>query len=335
MSIISSENQNSTSKEYLNNQPLPLVIRPENDGQTLTEWVNKNKLSFNTELADSGAILFRGFNIDEDAKFENLMKCFNTEPLPYMFRSSPRAELNKNIKNIYLSTTYPNDRNIRLHNETSYSRIWGRKIVFCCIQPADIGGETPIADSRKVLWDIPADLREKFRVKGVKYVRHLFPQFGMQWQEVFQTSIKTEAQSICNKFKIDINFIDENQATISWVKSAIYNHPDTKEESWFNHIYFFNKYSLFEEIGLSKDDFLPSEMLPSNTYFGDGSEISFEEYESLKNAYNKNTVSFAYEKGDVLFLDNMLVAHGRNPFEGKRVIATAIIEAFGDSDIIH
>ncbi|MEO1181615.1 MAG: TauD/TfdA family dioxygenase, partial [Cyanobacteria bacterium J06636_28] len=30
------------------------------------------------------------------------------------------------------------------------------------------------------------------------------------------------------------------------------------------------------------------------------------------------TVMFSWEKNDVLFLDNLLVAHGRKPFSGKR-----------------
>ena len=73
-------------------------------------------------------------------------------------------------------------------------------------------------------------------------------------------------------------------------------------------------------------------MLPSNTYFGDGSPITFEDYQLLKKAYSQNTVTFPYEKGDVLVLDNMLTAHGRMPYKGDRVIATAIIESFEDKD---
>ena len=309
--------------------PFLVKASPENTFD-FGKWMDTNSESFESDLSLHGAILFRGFNIDTAEKFNSVVKCFKSEPLEYMFRSSPRVEISKSLKNVYLSTTYPNDRSIQLHNETSYSRIWGRKIIFCCIKPADKGGETPIADSRKILKDLQPELVEKFRRKGVRYVRHLFPELGMPWQEVFQTSNKDEVYKICEKFKINIEFQKSDKAIISWNKPAIYSHPDTNEETWFNHILFFNKYTLYDEIGLEKDDYMPEEMLPSNTYFGDNTEITYDEYLELTKAYANNKISFPYEKGDVLFLDNMITAHGRNPYEGDRTIATAIIEPVSD-----
>jgi alpha-ketoglutarate-dependent taurine dioxygenase len=312
-------------------QVLPIQISPADNGIQLAEWVKSNRDAFEGYLIRHGGILFRGFGINSVEKFNDFMKCFNTEPLPYMFRSSPRAEIDKSIKNIYLSTSYPNDRSINMHNESSYSRVWGAKIVFCCIKPAEQGGETPLADSRKVLNDISAPLVEKFRSKGVKYRRNLLPDLGMPWQEVFQTKEKSVARNICDKNEIDCRFVNGDHVVIEWVKPAVYRHPVSKEETWFNHVLFFNKFSRYEELGLGQDDFLPEEYLTSDTFFGDGSEITYPEYLEIRNAYQKNMLVFDYEKGDVIFLDNMLSAHGRMPYKGDRTIATAIIEATYDT----
>ena len=185
---------------------LPLILIPENGQLDAAQWVQANREKFEEDLANYGAILFRGFDIRKAEDFSRFMKCFNTEPLPYMFRSSPREELNKSIKNIYLSTSYPNDRSINMHNESSYSRVWGKKIIFCCITPAAQGGETPIADSRKVLQSINPELVDKFKAKGVKYRRNLIANIGMPWQEVFQTDDKAVVESTCRKNGIDYNF---------------------------------------------------------------------------------------------------------------------------------
>jgi len=185
---------------------LPLILIPENGQLDAAQWVQANREKFEEDLANYGAILFRGFDIRKAEDFSRFMKCFNTEPLPYMFRSSPREELNKSIKNIYLSTSYPNDRSINMHNESSYSRAWGKKIIFCCITPAAQGGETPIADSRKVLQSINPELVDKFKAKGVKYRRNLIANIGMPWQEVFQTDDKAVVESTCRKNGIDYNF---------------------------------------------------------------------------------------------------------------------------------
>lgn len=307
-------------------QVLPLLITP-GKSNDLIAWIMANRQQFEQELVTHGGILFRGFAIDTVDAFNEFMKCFNTDPLPYMFRSSPRKELDQSIKNIYTSTIYPNERTINMHNESSYSRVWGRKIVFCCIVPAAKGGETPIVDCRKVLKDLSPALVSKFKTRGVKYRRNLFPDLGMPWQEVFQTDDLDAAQEICRKNNINWWFKDKDQLVIEWSKPAVYAHPVTGEETWFNHVYFFNKFSRYEELGLAHDDYLPQEYLTSETYFGDGSEVSYEEYAEIRDAYKKNLVVFPYCKGDIVFLDNMLAGHGRKPYEGDRTIATAIIEA--------
>ncbi|MDR6571354.1 TauD/TfdA family dioxygenase [Chitinophaga ginsengisegetis] len=313
-------------------QLLPLLITPRNGDTDLVQWMLHNKEQFEQGLVKHGGILLRGFDVDTAEKFNGFMKCFNTEPLPYMFRSSPRAELDKKIKNIYLSTSYPNDRSINMHNESSYSRVWGKKIVFCCVKPSDTGGETPIADSRRVLQDIDPQLVAKFREKRVKYRRNLLPDLGMPWQEVFQTENLAEAEDTCRKNNISYRFEEQDHMIIEWVKPAVYRHPVSKEETWFNHVMFFNKFSRYEELGMEHDDFLPEEYLTSDTFFGDGTEITAEEYTAIKNAYDKNKIVFPYQKGDIIFLDNMLAAHGRSPYSGDRVIATAIIEAAYDNE---
>ncbi|NML38922.1 TauD/TfdA family dioxygenase [Chitinophaga sp. G-6-1-13] len=316
-------------------QVLPLLITPAHNGVDLITWMNAHREEFERDVTHHGGILLRGFNINSVKDFNTFMECFNTTPLPYMFRSSPRKELDDHLKNIYTSTIYPSERTINMHNETSYSRIWGRKIVFCCITPAAEGGQTPIADSRRVLKDIDPALTAEFRAKGVKYRRNLLPDLGMPWQEVFQTNDVKVMEATCKKYNIDYEFVGKDHLVIEWVKDAISRHPVTGEETWFNHVFFFHRFSRYEELGLPHHEFFPAEFLTSETFFGDGSEISSAAYNEIKQAYQKNIIAFPYEKGDIIFLDNMLTAHGRYPYKGERTIATAIIEAAYDSDNIR
>lgn len=313
-------------------QVLPLVIEPANAAVQLNDWILQHKQEFEQLLTRHGGILLRGFAIKTVEDFKNFMNCFDTAPLPYMFRSSPRTELDKSFAHIYHSTSYPNDRKINMHNESSYSRVWGKKIVFCCIKQASEGGETPIADSRSVLKSIHPELVEKFRAKGVKYRRNLLPDLGMHWQEVFQTDDTSIVEETCRKNNIDFTFHSEGHLVIEWVKKAVYQHPLSGEETWFNHVMFFNKYSRYEELDMDPGDELPEEYLTSDTFFGDGTPISYEEYRNIKEAYDKNLVIFPYLTSDIIFLDNMLAAHGRSTYKGERIIATAIIEPGFDQD---
>ncbi|MCB2380548.1 TauD/TfdA family dioxygenase [Hymenobacter sp. BT635] len=318
--------QDITVKEYFaGTGSLPLVIKPLMKGVDLKTWIEEHRAEVEADLVQHGGILFRGFAINTVEKFDTFMKCFSEESIPYMFRSSPRYAV---ADRVYVSTTYPNERTINMHSESSYSYAWGRKIIFCCIKAAEEQGETPIADNRRVLASLSPALRQKFMDLGVIYQRNLSPHIGMPWQEVFQTTDPEEVKRVCAENNVQCIFSGKDNLTIRWQKPAIYAHPDSGDLMWFNHSYFFNKYSLYEEIGLEPEDEMPEELLPSNTFFGDGSEISFEEYSEIKNAYDKEKVLFLWQEGDLLLLDNMMTAHGRSPYKGERQIVVSIVEPY-------
>ncbi len=307
---------------------LPLIIEPVEEGIDLVDWIKENRNEFEKELNKYGGVLFRNFEIDSLQSFKRFIDCFDSAPIPYLFRSSPRHEIDERVKNIYTSTIYPKKESIILHNESSYSRSWGMKIAFCCLQPAEKGGETPLANSRRILKDIPNEIVEKFREKGVLYRRRLIKKQSMSWQEVFQTNDKEEVFRIARNNNIKCHFKSDDHLDVEWTQKAIHTHPYTGEETWFNHAYFFNKYARYEELGVEYNYMLPEEFIFTDSLYGDGTQISVNEYKAIKDAILKNKIQFKYKKGDIIFLDNMLMAHGRNPYEGDRVIATAILEPY-------
>lgn len=296
----------------------PSIINRQGTSTDLCDWLLENQEYYNQELKKRGAILCRGFEIDAVEKFEKVSKVFPNKLLEYKLRSSPRYSITENV---YVSTTYPEDQSINMHSENSYSPESPSKIIFCCIKPADVQGETPIADNRLVLKNIREDIVEKFRKHGVLYKRNLTGFLGMSWEEVFQTSNKNEVENICMENNMNFEWKSDTHLELNWKKEAIWKHPETGEMVWFNHAMFFNKYSFNKELleFLSSDD-----ELPNNTYYGDGSEISEEEIENIKLAYKKSIVEFPWKTGDVLFLDNMLISHGRNPYKGERKIIVSM-----------
>ncbi|OXG09140.1 alpha-ketoglutarate-dependent taurine dioxygenase [Flavobacterium araucananum] len=311
--------EESVKATFFDNKTFPLVISSANSGYSLKNWLSENSKKFETDLLKYGSVLFRNFRINSIEKFQELMTIFPKELLEYKFRSSPRFEL---VENVYVSTTYPEDETINMHSENSYAANPPARIVFCCITAAEYRGETPIADNRLVLEYISEPLKKKFKEKGVLYRRNLNGVLGLSWQEVFQTSDKTIVQQECDSNGINYTWVKENELVLTWKKEAICQHPETNEWVWFNHSLFFNKYMLHEDFLNSIDS---DDELPNNTFFGDGSEISRDEILELKAAYQKATIEFTWINGDVLFLDNLLFSHGRNPYKGDRKIIVSIL----------
>lgn len=306
------------SYEFSEELNFPYVFEANSKGLLLSDWIEDNKELFDKKMLESGSVLFRNFEINTVAKFEALIDGFNKQTLEYKMRTSPRYSVGSNV---YITTTYPQDRSINMHSESSYDRVSPANIAFCCITPAEEGGETPIADNRRVLQFMSDELRTKFKEKGVKYLRKINNKMGLPWQEVFQTTDKSIVEKMCMEKEMDFQWNGEDELIMTWTKDAIWKHDKSGKEIWFNHAYFFNKYAQDQDV---LDSVESTDDLPYNSFFGDGEEISKEEILEIKEAYEKSTIEFEWESGDVIILDNMMISHARNPFKGDREIVVSI-----------
>lgn len=306
-------------------QPLPLLITPATDGVNLVQWGENNRQFIEARLRKHGGLLFRNFNVREVTHFEQFVKATSTELLTYRERSSPRSHISGNI---YTSTDYPPNQRIFLHNENSYQHVFPLKIFFFCVTPAESGGETPIADCRRVLLRISPEIQQRFREKGGwKLVRNFRDGVGLSWQTTFQTTNKAEVEEYCHNAGIAWEW-REGCLKTSQVRPVVAIHPATAEMVWFNHATFFHVSTLPPAV---QQDLLAQyreEELPAQTYYGDGTPIEPLVLAQLREAYLQEITMFQWQRGDILMLDNMLVAHGRESFAGPRQIVVGMAEPF-------
>ncbi len=308
---------------FLNANQLPLVVTPRQDGVDLFAWSEGHRAWIAEQLGVYGGILFRGFEITTPDAFETWIRAAVGSPLNYTERSSPRSQVKGKI---YTSTDYPPDQSIFLHNEQSYNLIFPTKIAFCCLQPAVAGGETPIADSRRILQQLHPDVRARFAREGYLYVRNIDGDFGLSWQQVFQTEERSAVEAYCQENHIAFEWLGESHLRTRQLRRALAKHPTYGTETWFNHLTFFHVTSLEPLISEMLLLELAEEDLPNNTYYADGSAIEPEVMEHLQGLYEKEKILFPWQKGDVLLLDNMLVAHGRSPFKGPRKVVVGMAD---------
>jgi alpha-ketoglutarate-dependent taurine dioxygenase len=325
-----SSKQGEVRTEFLQPaQTLPLVFRSIKPGQSLVAWARDNRNLIDSQLSKHGAILFRNFQVGAAREFEQFIAATSAQLLAYHERSSPRSQVSGNI---YTSTDYPPTQSIFLHNENSYQQSWPMRIFFFCSIAPQRGGETPIADVRKVLARISPQTRERFVRQRWMYVRNFGDGAGLPWQVVFQTEDRAAVEAHCRKNCIGFEWKDGNRLRTHAVRPVIEQHPGTGELVWFNHATFFHVTTLDPKISnLLLAEFSADE-LPTNTFYGDGTDIEPAVLEELRTAYREETTTFQWQQGDVLMLDNMLVAHGRAPFAGPREILVGMADPMSRSD---
>ncbi|MEM1254713.1 MAG: TauD/TfdA family dioxygenase [Cyanobacteria bacterium P01_H01_bin.21] len=309
---------------------LPLLVKPTLADLSLTEWVSHNFDTITPWLHQYGGVLFRGFQVRGADAFNGFIRAVAHPPMPYTYRSTPRSQVQGHV---YTSTEYPANRTIPLHNEMAYTRQWPLRIAFCCMQSADSGGETPIADSRRILARIDPTVRERFREQGVLYVRNYGGGLDLPWQEVFQTRERSVVEAYCRQVQIEVSWYGDDQLQTKQIAQAVATHPYTGETVWFNQAHLFNIYALDAAVRENLLDSVAAEHLPRNTYYGSGDEIPIEVLDMINQAFAAEAIKFPWQAGDVLLLDNMLATHGRQPFSGTRQILAGMGNPWESHDL--
>jgi alpha-ketoglutarate-dependent taurine dioxygenase len=329
---IASSRQELITTEYLDSEKqFPLVIKPAVKGLDLISWSSNNREFIEQQLLQHGAILFRNCQIDSAAKFEQFITASCDEALEYSYRSSPRTQVGNRI---YTSTDYPADRSIFPHNENSYSATFPLIILFFCLTPAPTGGETPIGRCRNIIKHISHDIQDKFQQKQIMYLRNFGDGFGLSWQTVFQTTNKQKVEEYCRQNHIQWEWKKGDRLRTKQIQPAMVFHPQTKEKVWFNHAAFFHISTLEPQIRQALIAEFKEEDLPTNTYYGDGSPFEKDVLDCLRHAYQQEMVTFSWQQGDVLLLDNILVVHGRNSYEGSRKVLVGMAREISHQDVL-
>lgn len=316
---------------WQSNRPLPLVLEPEVQGVDLVAWASEHRTDLEHKLLAAGALLFRGFGVDTVERFERVIAALSAGALEYQFRASPRTRVGGNI---YTSTDYPADQPIFPHNEHSYSPRFPLRLFFYCEQPPESRGATPIGATRDVLARIPPRITEAFRRRQIQYVRNYGDGFGLPWQTVFQTDDRDEVARYCASVGINVEWKPGDRLRTTQVGPALVRHPRTGEEVWFNHATFFHISTLPPSVREPLSAAFSEDELPTNTFYGDGGAIEPEVLDALRDAYQSSLVTVPWQRGDVMFLDNMLTVHGREPFTGRRVILTGMAEPWLARDLV-
>lgn len=314
------------------NQLLPLVLRPAPGAMRvdLNSWAADHKDELEKYLTKHGGLLFRGFDVSSTEQFESFARAVSGELLGYEDRATPRSQVKAGV---FSSTDYPADQSIELHNENCYATTFPGKVFFYCMTAARAGGATPVADCRQVHELISPEIRQRFASRGVMYVRNFMPNMGLSWQEAFQTEDRELMERYCREADIQVEWCGPDHLRTRQLRPALARHPRTGERIWFNQAVAFHITTVEAETRRRLLAELGEQGVPKNAFYGDGEPIEESVLTALRQAYRHACVSWPWREGDILLLDNLLVAHGREPFEGPRKVVVSMTEPVAGKDV--
>jgi alpha-ketoglutarate-dependent taurine dioxygenase len=322
----------------------PLVIEPLAERlRTLPgfiAWLRANRPAIDELLVKHGGIVFRGFPLRGSADFNAFAEAFEPFAGNYQGGATPRNQITGRV---YEATQLSRRTKIKLHQEMAYIERGPRKIAFFCQRPADVGGETIFADMREVTREIPLALRERLEAHGVIGVRNFeAPSSDGQeraveahpdlrsWKFAFYTDDKADVEAQCRAKGMEPIWREDGGLAVRNHMRGMVEHPATGERVYRSTLHTDGGRDLVdnlpEEARLRVEEMFARQTLKTGFYLGDGSTLTREELGSLQSAFEQCELAWPWQAGDVMILDNLLMAHGRNPYQGARDVQVALLD---------
>jgi alpha-ketoglutarate-dependent taurine dioxygenase len=313
----------STSPFTINVEPgKPPVLQTEtaDDAQ---RWVADRREALRQAVTDHGALLVRGLRLNDadhaGAVFRQL-GALMTETEAF----APRLRY---AQGLYSTSKWPPRQPMCVHHELSYALEFPSLMLFACLTPPASGGATPLADSPSVLRALPATLVDRFERAGWLLVRNYNNDIGASLAESFGTGDHGAIERYCRANAIDFEWLPGGGLRTRQYREAVFTHPRTGQKCWFNQVAFLNAWTMDAEVREYLIEVYGEDALPFDTRFGDGSMIGPEIVQTINEAYEAHTVREAWQAGDLLLVDNIRTAHGREPFTGPREVVVGMMDA--------
>jgi alpha-ketoglutarate-dependent taurine dioxygenase len=329
------------------------MVKPKMDGpkslEYLQQFLFENKEFIDEMILRHGAIMFRDFDIRTAENVQDAILSYNPK-LNNDYRGTSPRNVQEGTEYVFSAAEVPSHYPIAQHIEMSFLPSPPKQLYFSALKaPRTVGGETAVADFRKVYQDIPKRLRTKLQTKKLRYTRSHHKVGAknthdvaamLSWPELFGTTDKKQVERMAEQEGTPMRWQgNNNDIFVSEFESEPFQlHPETKEPVWFNHAQVFHWTSfpaeLFADFRRTKDWRLLGHALRAtarsvlqygllrkkmalHVSFGDGTPISIWEMHQIRKAVHKNMVFNRWQQGDLLMIDNFSTSHGRQPTYDK------------------
>ncbi|KND46182.1 TauD/TfdA family dioxygenase [Streptomyces stelliscabiei] len=317
--------------------PLPDIVLSTDSPPLLTvspaepaaRWAAGRRDSLRAAVAEHGSVLVRGLGlrdaVEVGAVFRGLTDTLMTEREAF----APRRTY---ARGVYSSTAWPPNQPMCMHHESSYGVQVPGLLLLACLEAAERGGATGIADSAAVLAALPAELTERFEREGWLLTRSYHDEIGASVAEAFGTDDRTVVEAYCRAHSIDFDWGPDGTLRTRQRRPAVLRHPVNGRRCWFNQIAFLSEWTMDAEVREYLVDLYGADGLPFNTRYGDGEPIGADVVETLNEVYEAHTVRRPWRPGDLLLVDNLRCAHSREPYQGPREVLVGLADPVRPAD---
>ncbi|GDY31691.1 TauD/TfdA family dioxygenase [Gandjariella thermophila] len=286
-------------------------------------WVAAHRDALRAAVAVHGAVLVRGLGLGGAAKVTAVFRRLATRLTAERERIAQRHVY---AEGVYSASRWPASQPMPMHHEMSHALEFPGLLLFACLRAPTRGGETAVADAAAVRGALPADLVARFEREGWLLDRSYTDAIGASLSEAFGTDDRAAVERYCRANAIEFAWRPDGGLRTRQRRSAVVRHPVTGVRCWFNQVAFLNELTLPPETREFLVDVGGADGLPFNTRFGNGDPIGADVVHLINKVYRVHTASLPWQVGDLLIVDNVRIAHGREPFTGPREVLVGMAD---------
>ncbi|KAG7017141.1 Clavaminate synthase-like protein, partial [Cucurbita argyrosperma subsp. argyrosperma] len=293
-------------QKEVDGETMPLVLQPPESDKanfdSLLLALQNNKDWLDQMIIKHSAVLLRGYNVSKPEEFNEIVEAFRWEDIRYV-GPAPRTHI---YKRIWTANEGPLSEFIYYHHEMVLIKEYPKRVILYCEIPPPEGGETPFVPSFKVtermVKEFPKEVEEMDK-KGLKYTftalsnNDTSSMRGRGWEDAFGSSDRYEAEKRANALGMEVEWLPNGAMKTILGPRCLTKVFDGRKgrRMWFNTM-----------VGMHGKEH-------SSALMADGMEISEHVVKRCQQIIEEESIQFKWEKGDVLFLDNYALLHGRRP----------------------
>ncbi len=241
------------------------------------------------------------------------------------YGTQKRTQIKKSkLQNV---TPWPKDVVILPHNEMTYHTSFPEFIAFNCIRPTNYGGETTMFDCSRAT----EILSEKFRTKATdqdivvqrRYTEVSRSMGHASWKQAAGDDADAEA-AVEHFSALGFKSYVREEMTPEGLEPVVF----TELRRPLVYDYQGHRCLHATIAGISPywyKSLTPDRVPPYAVFWNDGSRLSDDEFAEIERAVSASRIHYAgWHADDIMILANPMIAHGRHPLVGDRLIGYSV-----------
>ena len=332
---------------------IPIIVNSsstqQNRPETLIQLIHQHRSEFLQQLAEYGALLFRGFACKDVDSFSKAIEACNLGSRC----STKDYEIARTLfaNEIYTSSDLPAHIFLPLHHEKPRTKNPPNHLYFCCNTPAPEGGATLLGNAGAIWLDMPEAIQKKIVNYGIVYkqffhgksIKHylikslLNASSARTWMNYFGTEEKKHIEERLKNEGLKWEWVNggTDLIVLNYLPGAV-PHPVTHQTLWFNSAGYLNFYSnlLYGELNalptyqyLMNRYLIAKDILPIVCHYGNNTPFSPAEISQINQIIQQNTYPIYWQAGDFMIVDNFTFMHGKEAHSGDRLLYACMTKA--------